>query len=548
MTSHVLSPALAPPVATTARPEPRPWVQSWRALAAVAFGSALALAVHGYQFGKSNHGVYLLDAMRDARPELLANDWFTTQTLQYHAAFGLLTRVLYEADLIAPVFLAGYLALIVLLHVAWWRMVRALGGGGAAFVVSAALFYLLAGGTGLGMYQFLQDSAFLPSNIAAVAMLWAIALWLGGSRAAAGACLGVAGLFHLNFALVGVVLWGSLNLLELRRGGQAWRQRWFWIGSAAALLPSLVNIALALRATASRSNRMPLAEFVDLYVRLRHPHHYDPSSWPAWLWITFALPLPLAALAYARLAGAPRVTRAWREAALICGLFALMLVVALLGAGLTFVSETLVQASLYRFSIFPKLLACAAAALLITDVARARSRHAPRAIVAAAAAIGAGIIAGCVHRGPYLGLFRVVHEEPAFVAACASVRARTPVDAVFVVPPNEQDFRLGAQRAVVVDFKGVPQLSAELSQWRDRLQAVLDLPDLRVLPRPFPATLRAIRDRYQKLPPEHLAAVARRYGARYLFLAHRLPEQWEPLRVDLDGNTSRFLYDLDRQR
>ena len=74
-------------------------------------------------------------------------------------------------------FFAGYVALAALLHVAWHRLVRAAGGTEGAYLVSVLLFYLLAAGTGLGMYQFLQDAAFLPSNIANVAMLWGVLLW-----------------------------------------------------------------------------------------------------------------------------------------------------------------------------------------------------------------------------------------------------------------------------------------------------------------------------------------------------------------------------------
>src|SRR5215217_4086498 len=82
----------------------------------VLFGVALTIAMQGYQFGKSNHTVYLLDAMRHASPDLLKNDWFATQTLQYHAAFGVVTHGMYQLHVIEPAFLVGYLALVVLLH------------------------------------------------------------------------------------------------------------------------------------------------------------------------------------------------------------------------------------------------------------------------------------------------------------------------------------------------------------------------------------------------------------------------------------------------
>ena len=103
-------------------------------------------------------------------------------------------------------------------------------------------------------------------------------------------------------------------------------------------------------------------------------------------------------------------------------------------------------------------------------------------------------------------------------------RDHTPVDALFLVPPDEESFRLHARRAIVVNFKGVPQLSAELPEWRDRLLNVLDLKttkDLLALPHPMGQTLRAIRARYNDLPPEHLFAVARKYNARYVLLTRR---------------------------
>ena len=102
---------------------------------------------------------------------------------------------------IEPGFLAGYLALAVLLHVAWRRLVRCLGGCDSVYLASVILYQLMAAGTGLGMYQFMQDSSLLPSNVANVAMLWGVYLWVRRRPAWAGFAFGVAGLFHLNHAL-----------------------------------------------------------------------------------------------------------------------------------------------------------------------------------------------------------------------------------------------------------------------------------------------------------------------------------------------------------
>ena len=97
------------------------------------------------------------------------------------------------------------------------RLVLRLGGTNGTYVMSVVLFYVLAGGVGLGMYHFLQDSAFLPSNIANVAMLWGVYFWITGMPASAGICLGIAGAFHINHAIAGIGLWVGASLLEGRR-------------------------------------------------------------------------------------------------------------------------------------------------------------------------------------------------------------------------------------------------------------------------------------------------------------------------------------------
>src|SRR5438067_13602038 len=88
---------------------------------ALVIGISITLCVQGYQFGRSNHTVYLLDALHRSDPALLARDWFTTQTFQYHAIFGLITRALMRVGLLEPGFLVGYLALVFGFHLGWIR-------------------------------------------------------------------------------------------------------------------------------------------------------------------------------------------------------------------------------------------------------------------------------------------------------------------------------------------------------------------------------------------------------------------------------------------
>lgn len=593
----------------------------------------MTLALAGYRFGESNHAVYLVDALRRNDPALLANDWWVRSTLQYHFVFSRLSAWLMRVGWIEPAFLAGYLGLTVLLHVAWRRLTHALGGCDGAYLASVIVFQLMAAGTGLGMYQFLQDSSFLPSNIANVAMLWGVYCWVRRRAAWSGLWFGLAGLFHLNHALAGIGLWTGLTLLAAIReraktgmlpppqgkslearaldnsaGRDPTRSRERSVGSAGAwiagtlLLLSLSApaIAPAVKAVLGRTASMPLAEFVALYVRLRHPHHYDPSSWPPALWATFLIPIALAVLAY-RTAMREMPTDARRRAADAFALFLAMLSIALLGAGLWYVSEPLIQMSLYRFSIFPKLLSCIAVGWMIrrsapsrlalrvivigmfvafsalmlgpnafghllervppfvatnafamwlfalfATVAVLRARVTGRGRMLFGGLAAAWVVASLVMSWPKLG---IVHaglrgDDASYLAVCDWALHNTPRDAVFLVPPDEQSFRLHARRAIVVNFKNVPQLSSELGEWRDRLQTVLDTDRLTSLPTPFPQTLDAMRSLYEKQSPERLAAIARGYGARYVVSVHRLDARAVGEPVFYTPDARYFLYDL----
>ena len=527
-------------------------------------GIAVTLVIRGYQYGGGNHSVYLIAPLREVHPELLANDWWTNKTLQYHVAFTKLTAGLMKLAIERPAFAAMYLALVVLMHLAWLRLVLVLGFDARVYLFSVLLYYLSAGGTGLGSYQFLQDSSFLPGNIANVAMLWGLVIWVAGKTWPAGIWLAIASLFHLNHAIVALGFWALASVLKWNRKSHATSLLTFVL----ILLLALPNIFPAAQLTLSHAPKLPLSEFVQLYVKLRHPHHYDPLSWPIALWVSFLWPLPLACIAWRRMGDRQTARRTAVVVVYLCTLMAL----ALMFAGVFFISEPLIQMSLFRFSIYVKLLSCIGAAAVLLDprwMERQSVRWAlpglPLLALIGLIAIRFGqsgaasafvrenltplllfialLTAGVVYvsrRTPtrpawafafivpligvllaawwnWLGL-RISTDDRSdadYLAMCTWVRQNTPTDATFLVPPNEQLFRFHARRAIVVNFKGVPQLSSELGEWRRRLEDVLDIP-LTQLTRRFDQAHADIARRYDSLPAEHLGNVAREYGVRYI--------------------------------
>ena len=555
----------------------------------------MTLCVNGYQFGRSNHTVYLVDAYRQVDPQLLSRDWYTTDTMRYHGAFAWLSETLLRAGLLEAGFLVGYLLLVVLLHLCWVRIARALGAGTMLYLLSVVLYEVSAGGTGLGMYRFLQDGCFLPSNIANVLMLWGIYFCIVRRFAWCGLLLGAAGLFHLNHALVGIGLFGAMTLWDVldqtsrstqnsppfsrvpkERGRKNFPKlvnvttalqtvvlnRSRLLGALMLLTLSLPNVLPAVRTALAQTDKLPLSEFVALYVRLRHPHHYDPSTWPVALWVMFLWPIGLALLVWSRSRQTHAIVAdASKQATRLVLIFCALMSVSLVFAGIVYVSEPLIQMSLWRFSIYVKLLTCIGAAVFLARYARGIFMAVPCVLLCGwvGASLWGGVVGefawretptvlvffllacvtvffvvvrprGWVHAGVsviVLGIvgaawgrglgFGVIPEDSAdHLEMCDYVKQNTPTDALLLVPPDEQSMRLRGLRSVVINFKGVPQLSGEMSIWRDRLQAVLNMDDLTTLPSGFGPTLRAIGRRYDALDADDLTRTARMFGADYI--------------------------------
>src|SRR5215510_7819224 len=97
-------------------------ISSYYDLLLLLIGICITFLVGRYQFGLSNNTVYLIEPLRQNNPQVLANDWWATSTLQYHGAFSRMSAALMRWGIIREAFLIGYLGLVVLFHLAWWRL------------------------------------------------------------------------------------------------------------------------------------------------------------------------------------------------------------------------------------------------------------------------------------------------------------------------------------------------------------------------------------------------------------------------------------------
>ncbi len=92
----------------------------------------------------------------------------------------------------------------------------------------------------------------------------------------------------------------------------------------------------------------------------------------------------------------------------------------------------------------------------------------------------------------------------------AWARTHTPPASIFIVPPEWRDFRLNAQRAVIVDWWATPMYARDAIEWWGRMRDLTGLDN--------PDSLEAVKESYEQLDCNRANLLQGRYGARYVVL------------------------------
>jgi hypothetical protein len=508
----------------------------WRSALVIAtvimVGVVFALA-YGNGFGTKNQLTYLLDGLVRARPDLYHNDWFVTQNHHYHVAFAWLTAPLFELDPDGAIaFGIAQLVVMVATFAAIYGLVAAATTRGRLIVFIGIVGLLaLGGGHALGG-TYLYAGYLQPSALATLGWLIAMNAWVRDRLMIAGIALALGGVFHLNYAVLGL---GAFALCELAV------ERRFDLRRMAALLgPSLlvVIVFLPMLLASSRTSNGKLA--MDVLVQFEFPGHFKPSR----------LRLELFSLAGWQLIALSvrtddRVRLAW------FGLVTLTLV--LLAAVLVQIGPLLSITRLFAWRIAPFGILVAQIQLVVAlyEIAR-RERPRPGGWQLVGLVVGASLViynAFTRPRDPYpevvtclmvwCALAIAVRRELVVNVLCGSLcafalwsernhvvapvlfenaepgvtkwaRTETPRDAVFLIPPYDGDFRLLARRAVVIDDKSPPMYLDELVAWYQRLCSAVDANKL--------GSLGDGWQRWNTLTPERLLAVAGRFHASFIVL------------------------------
>jgi len=474
----------------------------------------------GLNYGVANHVFYLLPSLRALHPELWVNDWVVTKTHHYHAAFGTLAVWMLELDPSGWIFAFANVAAIAGGLGAVWALLKSLVPPESA---KLSLLILLAIATGTRTNtagtSYIFSTVFQPNTLGSVGVLVASWLLVSERPLASGIALAVSGLFHANY----LVLCGPVFCVaQLAQGRAGLVGRWLrQLGPPLLVLPLFLPMILA------TGSAPVVAEAQRIYQEIRSPHHYRIANFARELLPWFGWQLLGVSAGWAVFRERP----AFRKLlGLLLGFWTLIVPSLLLCA--VFVLRPLIQLYPWRLAPNCELLAQAvfAAAMVQRLLSPTEQTRAGRAELALSL-LSLGLIAygGVVTRQllPFVigastfllaqlswlfrasvraanlrqgllpvlvlvlvlanaGRFSRLPETSSLLGAnrgvrqlCAWLDKNTPLDAVLLTPPNDEDIRFTCQRATIVDWKTAPMVPKQVIEWLERVEDVTGLKPLR---------------------------------------------------------------------
>lgn len=444
----------------------------------------------GYDWAVSDQEEIIPYLLHRLDSTLLQNDWFVQTQVSAFSVRDYTVSLLAGFSYVLPVwlttvgvYLASWLAIAYSSYQIAWDVLR--NHLASALAVAAVLVFTpqwTLGGNDL------VGRMLTPSMLGWALALPAVLLWLRGHWAFAGFALGIAAWFQ---PLVGLLTATALVLSLL--GKKLRGVRWTHLRPAVLLggtfslaaLPTIVPLVMQqFGNTVVPPNGMP--PFFDVMAEFRNPHHYLPSAFPAssYLRFGFLVVTGSAALIYLRQKGGLKYVSAVSRLLIVIGG---LLIAGFIGTELypvLFVAKL----QLFKLTVIAKLLLAILAVGAAVEWAVPRVAHtllqAPKVrwslSVILLAAWGATALGISINEPVRDRLIRPwAHHQSALGQMERWIRAHTPRDEVFAIPPSNSSFRSNARRAAVVTFKAFPFQDREIIRWWERLTTLAPIDSIR---------------------------------------------------------------------
>ncbi len=515
---------------------------------AVEILSVLFAFSFGLSYGFGDQAIYLLPGMQLYDPTFLARDWYVSEVVHYHVVFKYLVYLLMYLGALEWSSSILNLGLMVWVGFSIYRLLSGLYQQTLVpFLLTLALLHLMVN-TDILTHRFLPNWL-IPNGIATVCFLGALAELVDLDRRRelhlflSGLFFGLSVVIHSAFLFFLVPFFVGISIC-LRRSFNRNDVFIFLLPFCLLALLSMKIHAQFIFSTVGEIDRL------DEIARLRIPHHYLPQNWGQEIVLPFFLHLAL---------GICGLLLHWpkgRQAVLILYSAALILI------GLIFVCLTTVlifipQIALlqgYRFSgllsflcflffsggmgqvlidrCFDSrrlILLCISVGLVylldfyfaiglllflnvcfILDL-MSSSQVYERVYKRFVLVTSVCFLAVCLKGNFPISRVELLHQDQK-APLYEWVRTHTDKDALFVVPVDRvTQFRLFAQRAILIDWKGCPYFPSEYDVWLKRLQDVTASTEL---------SARRMRDQgYRKMDAARAKFLSDTYNVQYIVMS-----------------------------
>jgi hypothetical protein len=522
----------------------------------IAFTIALLVAFSfGFSYGNvGNQVTYYPHALNHLYPDFLAYDWLVKETTPYHGRFEWIVWLTHELGSVAWWSAILNLVLVTVGIFVIYRIALAYTQQWALVTFFIVLLVVMIDRTQTVGTSYLFGEGLQPAAVASVAWLASILLFLRGRIQLSGVSLAFGGLFHANFLILGI---GMFGLAHLALGRDALLRR-----LAGQLIPSLLILSFDLPLILTMSSGEGSAAARTIFQQIRAPHHYIPETYlmDFWAWSGWMLAGLGATLSIdVRLVRLPTLALLGSIAASVIG--------ATLLTTLVFV-PTISQLYVWRLAPFGVIISqvvVASFAVRVTGGTLALfdwQNPASRALVALGSLL---VLRWYLHNYQILsypimtilgmsvltvGLAMLIRYKPSAVGISVSIFAvaaggllfsylpsrvsaaygrstlfspqtlgeegelyqwaqRSPINSNFLIPPELEEFRLFGARAIVVDWKSTPIKPSELIAWHKRVEEVAG--------RKVGNEDDAVKG-YRNQSLSQLSKTARRFGANYIVI------------------------------
>lgn len=494
----------------------------------------------GYRFIDSDQTVYLLNPMRLANQNFIPNDWFTWQTSHYHITYTYITLALLKIGNFQIGAFIGYLLGSLIFAISLWILVDTIipKSKDKNLIFIIGLIVLMAMQSKSIGATFFKTNLFSAQDMAWPFLILSTAYLIKNKYLFSGVMLGLAGLFHFNFLVVGLAVAFIFFLLQSREMSMKSLATRFGILSLAAcvIASPVIYIAISQFLDVGKSDKALFEVFFN-----RSAHHFLPGAWPLsqvlkYLFYNLAGILCLGYIVTKeQIANYKNLLKYFFSVSILIVLaivfvefypvlFVKRLFLWRIAPILTILSTVFITiflvSSWLSNEILKKLLAVMLIAILWLEIGNAiililfllltallftigfkesesKIRLAPIFVSAIALLFllvsPSGFIRQPIKLEPWLK--KPVKQLYEFIGK------ETPKNSVFLVPPmdgNLQSFRIIARRAIFVNYKAVPYKFSEVKEWKRRM----DLLGYKEYD-------------YYRLRPDKIAEVSRKNGIEY---------------------------------